>query len=326
VARIRAFMEVAEGAYSLAILTRDAIYAVRDPLGLRPLCLGDLEDQGYVVASESCALSTIGARYVREVQPGEIVRLDGRGLASFSGAPSPRQALCIFEYVYFARPDSTMEDQVVHEVRQRLGRQLAIEAPAAADIVVGVPDSATPAAIGFSLESGLPFSEGLIKNRYIGRTFIQPDDHLRRIGVHLKYNPLTANLQGKRVVLVDDSIIRGNTAGPLVQLLREGGASEVHMRVSSPPVRHPCFMGIDMATHKQLIGYQKRVEEIRQHIGADSLAYLSLEGLVAAVREAAGGRGGNCTACFSGDYPIPIPAWLHEEDRDKLVFESTWGS
>lgn len=326
VARIRAFMEVAEGAYSLVILTRDAVYAARDPRGLRPLCLGQLEDGGYVAASESCALLTIGARYVRDVRPGEIVCLDERGITSSRGRAPERRALCIFEYVYFARPDSLLEGQIIHKVRQRMGRQLAREAPAEADIVVGVPDSATPAAIGYSLESGLPYSEGLTKNRYIGRTFIQPDDELRKVGVHLKYNPLTENLSGKRVVLVDDSIVRGNTAGPLVQLLREGGASEVHMRVSSPPVRHPCFMGVDMATHDQLIGYQKSVEEIRQHINADSLAYLSLEGMQATIAEAAPGVTGHCTACFSGDYPLDIPEWLFAEDRHKLIFEGMWGT
>jgi amidophosphoribosyltransferase len=188
-----------------------------------------------------------------------------------------------------------------------------------------LPDSATPAAIGFALEMGLPYTEGLTKNRYIGRTFIQPDDDLRKIGVHLKYNPLTANLEGKRVVLVDDSIVRGNTAGPLVQLLRDGGAAEVHMRVSSPPVRHPCFMGVDMATRAQLIGHQKNVEEIRQHIGADSLGYLSLEGMTAAVHDTVKQRDGHCNACFSGQYPIDIPQWLFDEDREKLIFEGMWG-
>ncbi|MDT8306521.1 MAG: amidophosphoribosyltransferase [Anaerolineae bacterium] len=325
VARIRGLMAVAEGAYSLTILTRHAIYGVRDPLGLRPLCLGQLDTGGYVLASESCALHTIGATLVRELEPGEIVRLNGSGLTSFTGMPSPRQALCIFEYVYFARPDSHYEGQLVHRVRQQLGRQLAREAPVDAEIVVGVPDSATPHAIGYSLESGLPYTEGLTKNRYIGRTFIQPDDQLRKVGVALKYNPLTMNLQGKRVVLVDDSIVRGNTAGPLVQLLRDGGATEVHMRVASPPVRHPCFMGVDMATASQLIAHQMDVEGIRQRIGADSLTYLSIEGLDQAVAEALGKQSGHCNACFSGTYPITIPDWLFEEDRDKLMFEGMWG-
>lgn len=321
--RLCALMQVAEGAYSLAILTRDALYAARDPLGLRPLCLGEL-DGGYVLASESCALQTIGARYLREIAPGEIVRIDAQGLTSIVGRPSARRALCIFEYVYFARPDSLLEGQVIHQVRQRLGRQLAREAPADADIVVGVPDSATPAAIGYSLESGLPYTEGLIKNRYIGRTFIQPDDQLRQVGVHLKYNPLTANLHGQRVVLVDDSIVRGNTVGPLLQLLREGGAREVHVRVSSPPVRHPCFMGVDMATHRQLIAHNHSLEAICRHIGADSLAYLSQAGMLAAVRGERPQPGGHCAACFTGQYPLEIPPWLNSDDREKLSFDAVW--
>ncbi|GAB4262871.1 MAG: amidophosphoribosyltransferase [Candidatus Promineifilaceae bacterium] len=325
VSRIRGFMSLAEGAYSLAILTRHAIYAVRDPLGLRPLCLGHLDNGGTIVASESCALHTVGAHFVREIAPGEIVRINGSGITSFTGKTAEKRALCIFEYVYFARPDSHFEGQVVHQVRQQLGRQLAREAPAEADIVVGVPDSATPHAIGYSLESGLPYTEGLTKNRYIGRTFIQPDDHLRKVGVSLKYNPLTTNLQGKRVVLIDDSIVRGNTAGPLVQLLRDGGATAVHVCVASPPVAHPCFMGVDMATYKELIAHRLDLEGIRQRIGADSLAYLSLPGLETAVRAATGQTKGYCNACFSGQYPIDIPEWLFTDDRDKVMFESMWG-
>lgn len=322
--RIRAFTQVAEGAYSLVILTRDAVYAVRDPHGLRPLCLGKLDD-GYVVASETSALMTIGAEYVREIKPGEIVRLDSQGVTSIWGHEAAQPALCSFEYVYFARPDSLLEGQSVHNVRQRMGRVLAQEAPADADIVVPVPDSSTPAAIGYSLESGLPYTEGLIKNRYIGRTFIQPDDHLRQVGVQLKYNPLYANLQGKRVVLVDDSIVRGNTAGPLVELVRSAGATEVHLRVSSPPVRHPCFMGVDMATYKQLIAHRMDIDAICRKVGADSLGYLSLPGMLDAIRAELGSETGHCTACFSGDYPIPVPKWLFAEDRDKMVFETVWG-
>jgi amidophosphoribosyltransferase len=325
IARIRAFMQVAEGAYSLTILTRDAIYAVRDPYGLRPLCLGEL-DGGYVVASESCALATIGGRYLREVEPGEIVRIDHDGMTSIAGHTPARRALCIFEYVYFARPDSVLEGQGIHKVRQAMGRQLAREAPADADIVVPVPDSAVPAAIGYSHESGLPFIEGLTKNRYIGRTFIQPDDHLRKVGIQLKFNPLTANLQGKRVVLIDDSIVRGNTSKPLVQLLRDGGASEVHVRVSSPPVRHPCFMGVDMATYKELIANQLDIPGICRQIGADSLDYLSLPGLESAVQEGLSTPTSHCTACFSGNYPIKLPPWLTSEHREKLIFEDVWGS
>ncbi|MBN1427008.1 MAG: amidophosphoribosyltransferase [Anaerolineae bacterium] len=320
---IRGFMQLAKGAYSLVILTRDAIYAVRDPLGLRPLCIGKLE-QGYVVASESCALNTIGADYIREVEPGEIVRLDEEGITSIISETPQKRALCIFEYVYFARPDSFMDGQMVHQIRQSMGRQLAREAPADADIVIPVPDSAVPAAIGYSLESGLPYMEGLVKNRYIGRTFIQPDDRLRKQGVRLKFNPLTSNLEGKRVVLIDDSIVRGTTSGPLVQLLRSGGATEIHMRISSPPVRYPCFMGVDMATFKELIGARLGIEEVCLHIGADSLGHLSLEGMLKAVHDIVGMKNGHCAACFSGDYPIDIPSWLFENDRDKMIFETMW--
>jgi amidophosphoribosyltransferase len=325
IARIRAFMQVAEGAYSLAIMTRDAVYAVRDAHGLRPLCIGEL-DGGHVLASESCALATIGARLLREVEPGEIVRLDRDGITSLAGRAPARRALCIFEYVYFARPDTQLGGQTIHKVRQAMGRQLAREAPADADIVVPVPDSAVPAAIGYGHAANLPFIEGLTKNRYIGRTFIQPDDHLRQIGIQLKFNPLTANLKGQRVVLIDDSIVRGNTSKPLVQLIRDGGASEVHVRVSSPPVRHPCFMGVDMATYKELIANRLDIEGIREQIGADSLDYLSLPGLEHAVQESLGKEMTHCTACFSGNYPIRIPPWLTSEHREKLIFEEVWGS
>ncbi len=321
-ARIAGFMAEAEGAYALVVLTRDAVFGVRDPHGFRPLCIGRLEDGGYVLASESCALGTVSASYVREVAPGEIIRLDHDGMRSVPGPVLPSPALCVFEYVYFARPDSVLEGQTIHRVRQRLGEVLAAEAPAKADLVVGVPDSATPAAIGYATASGIPYTEGLIKNRYIGRTFIEPSDQLRRSGVHLKYNPLEANLAGKRVVMIDDSIVRGTTAGPLVTLLREGGAAEVHVRVSSPPVRHPCFMGIDMADSEELIGYVKNTEEIRQHIGADSLAYLSHEGMMNAVAAEADNGAGHCNACFSGDYPIKLDSFW--KDRDKLAFQTAW--
>jgi amidophosphoribosyltransferase len=318
-ARIEAFMSMAEGAYSLTIMTADAVYGVRDPL-----CLGQL-DGGHVIASESAALATIGARFVREIEPGEIVRLDRDGVTSRRTTPAKRRALCSFEYVYFARPDSRMDGQTVHDARQRMGRELAREAPADADIVVPVPDSSTPAAIGYSLESGLPFTEGLIKNRYIGRTFIQPNDQLRKVGIQLKFNPLEANLRGRRVVLIDDSIVRGNTVGPLIQLVRDAGAKEVHVRVSSPPVRHPCFMGVDMATYRQLIANQLDIDQIRDHIKADSLAYLSLPGMLKAIGPTDDDAHGHCAACFSGQYPIPVPQWLFEEDRDKRIFETTWG-
>ncbi len=321
-ARISNFMAEADGAYTLVVLTREAVFGVRDPHGFRPLCIGKLEDGGYVVASESCALGTVGAEYVREVEPGEIIRLDHNGLTSVIGPVPPTPSLCVFEYVYFARPDSVLEGQTIHRVRQRLGEVLAAEAPADADLVVGVPDSATPAAIGYAIASGIPYTEGLIKNRYIGRTFIEPSEQLRRSGVHLKYNPLESNLAGKRVVLIDDSIVRGTTAGPLVTLLREGGAAEVHVRVSSPPVRHPCFMGIDMADSEELIGFIKNTEEIRAHIGADSLAYLSQEGMMNAVQTEASNGAGHCNACFSGDYPIKLDSFW--KTRDKLAFQGVW--
>jgi amidophosphoribosyltransferase len=331
--RIAEFMAVAEGAYSLVVLTRDAVFAVRDPWGLRPLCLGELNGGscGYVVASESCALATIGAHYLREVQPGEILRLGCDGLVSTVGRPAAvPTALCVFEYVYFSRPDSLLEGQTVHRVRQRLGEELAHEAPAEADLVIGVPDSAIPAAIGYARASGIPFSEGMTKNRYIGRTFIQPDDRLRRAGVHLKYNPLAANLAGQRVVLIDDSIVRGTTAGPLIRLLREGGAAEVHVRVSSPPVRHPCFMGLDMATHAELIAHRKSVDEIRAHIGADSLAYLSHDGMMRAVQAGLDGtqsaHSGHCSACFNGVYPIRLEEFWELKTEEKLSLEQVWGS
>lgn len=321
-ARLGNFIEEAEGAYSLVVLTRQAVFGVRDPSGFRPLCIGQLPDGGYVLASESCALGTVSARYVREVEPGEIIRLDSDGYHSIRNAKMAPGALCVFEYVYFARPDSVLEGQTIHRVRQRLGEVLAREAPADADIVVGVPDSATPAAIGYAIAAGIPYTEGLTKNRYIGRTFIEPNEQLRHSGVHLKYNPLESNLDGKRVVLIDDSIVRGTTAGPLVNLLREGGAAEVHVRVSSPPVRHPCFMGIDMADSEQLIGFVKTVDEIRDHIGADSLAYLSQEGMMRAVEEEAAGGAGHCHACFTGEYPIKLDGYW--ADRDKLAFQSAW--
>jgi amidophosphoribosyltransferase len=321
--RLRGFMHVAQGAYSLAVLTRDAIYGARDPNGLRPLCLGSLSDGHWVLASETSALMTIGAKFVRDIQPGEIIKIDANGISSIHLEMSAPRALCSFEYVYFARPDSLLEGQVIHDVRQKLGRELAKESPSDADIVIAVPDSATPHAIGYAIESGIPYTEGLIKNRYIGRTFIQPDQSLREIGMQLKYNPLSANLEGKRVVLVDDSIVRGTTSGPLVQLVRAAGAREVHVRVASPMIKHPCFMGVDMATYKQLIAHNKTLEEICAHIGADSLAYLSIEGMHTAISESAEENAGHCNACFSGKYPINIPEWLFTDKRDKMLFEGS---
>ncbi len=313
--RIAALMERAEGAYSLTIITREAVYGVRDPWGFRPLCLGRLNDRGWVVASESCALATIGATFVREMRPGEIVRLDESGLTSWQGVePAARPALCIFEYIYFARPDSLLEARSVHRVRRLLGARLAQEHPVDADMVIGVPDSATAHAIGYANASGIPFGEGLIKNRYIGRTFIQPDDRLRRLGVALKFNPLP-DLRGKRIVMVDDSIVRGNTSGPIVNLLRQAGAAEVHMRIASPPIRYQCYMGVDMSTREELIAARMSVDEIARHMGVDSLGYISLEGLREAV-----GAGEHCCACFTGEYPV-----LALTGTDKGMFEPREG-
>jgi amidophosphoribosyltransferase len=298
--RIRHLMRQALGAYSVTILTRDALYAVRDPWGFRPLVMGRLNG-GWVVASESCALQTVGATDIAEIPPGKIVIVDDAGGRIVEGAPAGKSNLCIFEYIYFARPDSIIDGQLIHEVRQSLGRELAREHPVEADLVMSVPDSATAAAIGYAQEAGIPYNEGLIKNRYIGRTFIEPDDRLRQAGVALKFNPLVQTLQGKRVVVVDDSIVRGTTSRPIVELLRRAGVAEVHMRISSPPIKHPCFMGVDMATYDELIAHRLSVREIERHVGADSLGFLSLEGML---RAAGRPKSRFCVACFTGEYPF----------------------
>ncbi len=310
-ARILHMMSLAEGAYSLVVMTAEHVFAIRDPHGFRPLYLGELDTPsgpGHVVASESCAFGPIGARLVREVEPGEIVRLSRHAppTSIHLPGPLPPRAFCTFEYVYFARPDSIVEGQLVHAARQRMGEILAREAPVEADLVIGVPDSALPAALGYARASGIPYGEGLIKNRYIGRTFIQPTAELRRAGVRLKYNPLVHNLVGRRVVLVDDSIVRGTTAGPIVQLLRDAGATEVHVRVSSPPVRHPCYMGVDMPKKDDLVASHLDAPAIARHIGADSCAYLSHEGLREAIAAGLHAPRSHCLACFTGAYPITL--------------------
>jgi len=310
---IRLFMVRARGAYSLTILTRDSLYAVRDPWGIRPLCLGQLAN-GWVVASESCALSTIGAAFVREVEPGEIIAIDGNGMQSIQGAPPARRALCAFELIYFSRPDSIIQGSLVHAVRQKLGARVATEHPVDADWVMGIPDSATSASIGYARAAGLPYNEGLMKNRYIGRTFIQPDERLRRLGVALKFNALPDNLEGKRVIVVDDSIVRGNTSGPIISLLRASGAKEVHLRVTSPPLRHPCYMGVDMATCDELIAHRMSIAEIRDYLGVDSLGYLSIEGLAETIGQPCDKL---CLACFSGEYPLAVT----EAAGEKLAFD-----
>ena len=311
--RIGHCMRSLQGAFSAVALTRDTLMAIRDPLGVRPLCIGKLNG-GWVIASESCALDHLGAEFLRELEPGESVLIGPKGLRSYiwPGAEG-RRAACVFELIYFARPDSVLNGKLVYTTRRALGAQLAREHPAEADVVIGIPDSATAAAVGYAQESGMPYSEGLVKNRYVARTFIEPDQRLRDLGVTLKFNPLTEVISGKRVVVVDDSIVRGTTTPHVVALLRRAGALEVHLRVCAPPIRHPCHLGVDMATRRELIAANKSEEEIRQFIGADSLGYLSVKGLLKTV---GGTRGGFCDACFTGNYPIPV-----QLEMDKLVLE-----
>jgi amidophosphoribosyltransferase len=321
ITRIRALMKRAEGAYALTIITRDAVYGVRDPWGFRPLVVGELDD-GHVIASETCAFSATGAKFVREVQPGEIVRISDDGLHVEQGVAPEQKAFCTFEQIYFSRPDTTHDGHLVHSVRQRLGRELAAESPVRdADVVVPVPDSGTPHAVGYAQAAGIPYTEGLIKNRYVGRTFIEPTQELRSAGVAMKFNPLSDNLLGRRVVMVDDSIVRGTTSGPLVQMLRDAGAAEVHVRVACPAITHPCYMGVDMATRTELIASSKSVAEICEHIGADSLAFLSIEALMRALEA----ESGYCNACFTGDYPFEAERFVQLRLTTKDRFASVWG-
>ncbi len=313
---IQAALNYCKGAFSLTIATPDAVYGVRDPNGVRPLVLGQLERGGYVFASESCGLDIIGAKYVRDVKPGEIVRLDADGVHSMTWKEADPK-LCVFEMIYFARPDSANHQESLYSYRVRIGHVLARESPADVDLIVGVPDSGIPAAIGFSRESKISYAEGLIKNRYVGRTFIQPTQSMRETGIRMKLNPLKDVLDGKRVLIVDDSIVRGTTSRKLVKAIRDAGATEVHMRVSSPPVTHPCFYGIDTDTQDQLIAATKTVEEIGEQIGVDSLAYLSWEGMLAATNQ---NPDHFCSACFTGHYPVTVPEMLK---RSKLVLEET---
>ena len=291
------------GAFSLVFLTPDALVAARDPWGFRPLVLGRLGGAA-VVASETCALDLIDAEYVRDVEPGEILVADADGVRSFKPFPPEPTAHCVFEHVYFARPDSLVFGRTVLDSRLRLGRQLAIEAPADVDVVCPIPDSGMGAALGFARESGLPFEWGLIRNHYVGRTFIQPRQGQRSVGVKIKLNPVRQVIEGRRVVLIDDSIVRGTTSRKIVHMMREAGAREVHMRISSPPTTGPCYYGIDTPLKSELIASSHSVEEIRRFIEADSLAYLSQEGLLKAVEDDAERR--HCTACFSGRYPVAV--------------------
>jgi amidophosphoribosyltransferase len=305
-------LPLAKGAYSLVFMDENTLYAARDPQGFRPLVLGRLA-AGWVVASETAALDIVGAVFVREVRPGELISLDERGVRSRIFAQAAPKT-CLFEYVYLARPDTTIGGRGLHATRVQIGRTLAGEHPADADLVIPVPESGTPAAIGYAEASGIPYGQGLVKNSYVGRTFIQPSQTIRQRGIKLKLNPLRDVIAGKRIVVVDDSIVRGNTQQAIVAMLREAGALEVHVRIASPPVKWPCFYGIDFATRDELIAGSYSVEEICESIGADSLGYVSLDGLVAATEQPPGSL---CRACFDGQYPVPVP----DSDRGKSVLE-----
>ncbi len=305
----------AKGAFSLVVMDEGAVYGARDPHGFRPLVLGRLPRGGYVLASETSALDIVGAQLLAEVEPGEVVVIDEGGVRSIRYAEAT-PAMCLFEYVYVARPDHRFPETTVYAARRRMGALLAAEAPVAADLVIPVPDSGTAAASGYAEASGIPYAEGLVKNRYVGRTFIQPSQSLRELGIRLKLNPLPDVLAGKRLVVVDDSIVRGNTSRQLVAMLRESGASEVHLRITAPPIRNPCFYGIDMATRSELIGSGLSVPQIRDFVGADSLAYLSLDALVSTTQRP---KSSLCRACFDGEYPIPVPQEQLAAGKDVLV-------
>ena len=309
----RALLEVLprlEGAFSLVVMDEGRIIGVRDPNGFRPLCLGKL-DNGWVLASESPALDIVGAKFDRELDPGEMVVIDATGPRSLRPFPEARidPRLCLFEFVYFARPDSRLYDRSVHQARIHMGEQLADQAPVEADMVMGVPESGVPAAEGFARRSGIPFGQGLVKNRYIGRTFIAPSQELRDRAVHMKLNPLRENLVGKRVVVIDDTIVRGTTQKQVTRMLREAGAAEVHLRITAPPVKWSCFYGIDTGDHTELLAASNTVEQIREYLNVDTLAYLDLDRLV----DATGAEGaGFCDACFSGNYPVAVPVTLRK--------------
>lgn len=299
-----------EGAFTLVLMDETCVVGVRDPFGFRPLCLGRLE-HGWVLASETCALDIVGAHFVREVEPGEVIVLDADGIHSHHPFDRPEPHLCVFEFVYFARPDSNLYGRSVHAARQRMGRLLARQVPVEADMVMPVPESGIPAAQGYAMESGIPYGDGLVKNRYVGRTFIAPTQELRDRSVRMKLNPLEDNISGKRLVVIDDSIVRGSTTRKIVALLREAGAEEVHCRISSPPYRWPCYFGMDTGRRSELLAANMSVGEIRDYVGADSLAYLGIENLLQAV----GSEQGFCTACLTGDYPLPV---AHPVAKDAL--------
>lgn len=302
---IRKAMKMMRGAYAMVLSSPDSLYAFRDPNGIRPLVLGKLPDnRGWVVSSETCGLDIVGAEYVREVAPGEIIRINSEGISSQIAVEPERRASCLFEYVYFARPDSVMDGISVYQSRRSMGRILAQEAPVDADLVLGVPDSGLPSAMGYAIESGIPYSDGIVKNRYVGRTFIEPTNEMRQMGIRVKLNPLSSVISGKRLIVIDDSVVRGNTSKKLVDMLKSAGAKEVHLRIVSPEVRWPCFYGIDTDTQDQLIAANMTNEEMCDFIGCDSLAFISVQGLHNAVCSE---HEGFCDACFTGNYPVEIP-------------------
>jgi amidophosphoribosyltransferase len=292
------------GAYSVCLITQDKLLGFRDPYGIRPLCLGSFDSSGWVIASETCALNVVGARMIQEIDAGEVVVIDDRDMRSVYAPVERHPSMCIFEFVYFARPDSEIYGKTLHMARRRMGQLLAAEYPVAADVVIPVPDTGWPAAIGFAEASHIPFGEGLIKNRYIHRTFIQPEQRMRELGVRMKLTPLRETVAGKRVVIVEDTIVRGTTSKQIVKMIREAGAVEVHVRISAPPYAFPCFYGIDTPDRKSLLGAKMSEEQMRQFLGADSLGFLSIQGLMKAVNVP---RSKFCMACFTGDYPIRVP-------------------
>lgn len=314
--RVKNALSMLKGAYAFLIMTEDKMMVALDPHGLRPLSIGRLGD-AYIVASETCAFDVVGAKYEREVLPGELLIIDDHGMRSERFSSSVNRAICTMEYVYFARPDSNVGEINVHSARKRLGKQLAQESMVEADVVTGVPDSSISAAIGFAEEANIPYELGLIKNRYVGRTFIQPSQELREQGVKMKLSPVRGVVEGKRVVMVDDSIVRGTTSRRIVRMLRDAGALEVHVRISSPPIKNPCYYGIDTSTKSELIAAEKSLEEIREEIGADSIAFLSTEGMIEAIGRTDNSENkGHCLACFTGKYPTEIyPDTIHPHDK-----------
>jgi len=314
--KIRSAMKRLIGAYSLVILTEDTLYGVRDPLGVRPLCLGKL-DGGWAIASESCALDHTTAQFIRDIEPNEVVTINANGLQSYKEGDGKPSGLCIFEFIYFSRPDSIIQGRRVYSAREAMGAKLYQLHPVDADVAFGLPDSATAAGIGYAHASGLPYNEIMLKNRYVGRTFIEPHQRLRDLGVQQKFNPMQERLSGKRVVLVDDSIVRGTTTPRVISLVRNSGATEVHMRICAPPLKYPCCLGVDMATSWELIAAQKDIPEIAKFIGADTLGYLTVDALVEAV---ALPRDYFCLACFTGHYPVPV-----QLDMNKLCLEMKKG-